>query len=222
MLNLNYRSNQTIVEASNEVIRKNKFIVDKDLQAFNKKASKLNIYAADEAGIDDVEYLVKRVKELAKKGLESSEMLVLYRRSKMFEPYGRALHREGLSVTAKTIHAAKGLEARAVFIIGLLQGYGGFPDIWYNDAIYQVIRREKFHLMLEEERRLFYAALTRAREEINLITLRGSESQFIDEIPLRYFTVPAVQAVSLAQCPGCGVQLQPGVNFCSHCGQKIA
>jgi len=32
--------------------------------------------------------------------------------------------------SGKTIHASKGLEAKAVFIIGLTEGSGGFPDIW--------------------------------------------------------------------------------------------
>jgi DNA helicase IV len=220
-LNLNYRSNQTIVEASNELIRKNKLIVDKELIASNKKLSKLNIFAADEAGIDDVEYLVNRVKELQKQGVEHHNILILYRRSKMFEPYKRALEKEQLKVTAKTIHSAKGLEAEVVFIIGLFQGYGGFPDIWYNDAIYQVIRKEKFNLMLEEERRLFYVALTRAKEEINLITMRGNESQFIDEIPLRYFALPKVSIMSISRCPQCGKQLEAEVNYCSVCGEKL-
>ena len=220
-LNLNYRSNQTIVEASNEVIRRNKHIVDKELNASNRQLSKLNIYAADEAGIDDVEYFIHRIKGLHKKGYEAQDILVLYRRSKMYEPYRRALEKEELRVNAKTIHSAKGLEARVVIIIGLMQGYGGFPDIWYNDAIYQVIKKEQFHLMLEEERRLFYVALTRAREEINLITLKGKESQFIDEIPLRYFSLPKVNVMSQLHCPVCGQQLSEGDKYCSQCGGKV-
>ena len=221
-LNMNYRSNQTIVEASNEVIRKNKFIVDKELHASNKKLSKLNIYSAQEAGIDDVEYLINRVKKLYEQGLNHNDILVLYRRTKIFEPYKRVLEKEDLKVSAKTIHSAKGLEAKVVFIIGLLQGYGGFPDIWYNDAIYQVIRKEKIQLMLEEERRLFYVALTRARDEINLITLRNNESQFIDEIPLRYFSIPKVKIMSTKRCGKCGMQLENEVNFCSNCGQSTS
>lgn len=220
-LNLNYRSNQTIVEASNEVIRRNKYIVDKELVAFNKKLSQLNIYAADEAGIDDVGFVVKRVKKLLSEGYKQNDIMILYRRSKMYEPFKRALKEEDVNVTARTIHAAKGLESKVVFIIGLLQGYGGFPDIWYNDAIFQVIKKDQIDLMLEEERRLFYVALTRAREEINLVTLKGYESQFIDEIPLRYFTRPSVNFVGLAPCGRCGKPLEKGVNYCSYCGKKV-
>ncbi len=55
-------------------------------------------------------------------------------------------------VTMMTIHAAKGLEFRAVFIVGAEEDL--FPSAYSLDS-------EK---SLEEERRLFYVALTRAEE----------------------------------------------------------
>ena len=61
-----------------------------------------------------------------------------------------------MSVPEKTIHASKGLESKAVFIVGLTQGSGGFPDVWLDDRIYQTIRPVKYDILLEEERRLFY------------------------------------------------------------------
>ena len=64
--------------------------------------------------------------------------------------------REKLSVSGKTIHAAKGLEADAVFIIGLTEAYGGFPDIRLDDRIFQVIKKAKHNLMLGDEQRLFF------------------------------------------------------------------
>jgi DNA helicase-2/ATP-dependent DNA helicase PcrA len=59
-------------------------------------------------------------------------------------------------VTLSTIHQAKGLEWRAVFIVWMTEGM--FPSsrsIPYLDAI-------------EEERRLFYVAITRAEDELYL------------------------------------------------------
>ena len=89
---------------------------------------------------------------------------------------------------AKTIHAAKGLEAKVVFILGLTEGYGGFPDIWLEDRIYQVIKKANHDLLMEEERRLFYVAITRAKDKLFLITEKGLESSFLKEIPA-IFTV---------------------------------
>lgn len=57
-------------------------------------------------------------------------------------------------ITISTIHSAKGLEWNTVFIINMLEGY--FPS-------YYSLRSED---QLEEERRLFYVAVTRAKERL--------------------------------------------------------
>ena len=63
-------------------------------------------------------------------------------------------------VTLATVHAAKGLEWDAVFVVGLVQGT--FP-IQYADT----------PARLEEERRLFYVACTRARTHLALSWARS-------------------------------------------------
>ena len=64
------------------------------------------------------------------------------------------------SVTLMTIHAAKGLEFSTVFVTGLEQGL--FPLIRMDDDSDQ----------LEEERRLFYVAVTRAMERVYLLNAK--------------------------------------------------
>ncbi|CAA6810829.1 MAG: ATP-dependent DNA helicase UvrD/PcrA [uncultured Thiotrichaceae bacterium] len=84
-------------------------------------------------------------------------------------------------VQMMTMHSAKGLEFPLVFIGGLEEGL--FP---HQNSINEEGR-------LEEERRLFYVAITRARKQLFITyaeqrqlygnTLLGSPSQFIREIP---------------------------------------
>ena len=57
------------------------------------------------------------------------------------------------SITLSTMHAAKGLEYQAVFIIGAVEGY--LP-----------ISYAKTELQIAEEQRLFYVALTRAKDSL--------------------------------------------------------
>jgi len=70
----------------------------------------------------------------------------------------------------------------------LTEGNGGFPDIWLEDRIFQIIKKANHDLLLEEERRLFYVAITRAKDKLFLITEKGNESSFLKEI-LDIFTV---------------------------------
>jgi len=92
-------------------------------------------------------------------------------------------------VTLMTVHAAKGLEFDAVFIVGLEENL--FPSDMSGDS-----ERE-----IEEERRLMYVAMTRARKYLTLLfaTTRfkyGSvdfctPSRFLKDIDSRYLNMPS-------------------------------
>jgi DNA helicase-4 len=196
-LNLNYRSTQNIVGASNEVIKHNKFKVDKEIFASKRSEHKIVVYAGNDEEAN-LNFCVERIRELKEQGFTPDDILFLYRRSKMYMPYSQRFREEQLVVQGRTIHAAKGLEAKVVFIIGLSEGYGGFPDIWLEDRIFQVIKKANHDQLLEEERRLFYVAITRAKDKLFLITEKGSESSFIREIPESF----TVNDVCLASCGG--------------------
>ncbi|MES3031962.1 MAG: UvrD-helicase domain-containing protein [Patescibacteria group bacterium] len=86
------------------------------------------------------------------------------------------------AVKLMTVHAAKGLEFKYVFVTGLENGL--FPHQRHN---------EDASMDSEEERRLFYVAITRARSKLflsfaNFRTIFGSRqintpSEFISDIP---------------------------------------
>jgi DNA helicase II / ATP-dependent DNA helicase PcrA len=84
-------------------------------------------------------------------------------------PRGKAGQGEKKGVTLMTAHAAKGLEFNTVFVSGMEEGL--FPHANMNEK-----DRDK-----EEERRLFYVAMTRAKERLFLTLARirkiyGSDS----------------------------------------------
>lgn len=91
-------------------------------------------------------------------------------------------------ISLMTVHAAKGLEFDAVFVVGLEQGL--FPSIRNDDSA-----RDP-----EEERRLFYVAITRARKHLFLSyaherTKYGTRenalpSEFLSDIDERLFADP--------------------------------
>lgn len=85
--------------------------------------------------------------------------------------------KEGVCIT--TVHNAKGLEWSHVFLLGLEQE--NFPGTQMRDTD-----------DLESERRLFYVAITRAKESLHLYTVRHrvtsendlTPSQFVGEMGL--------------------------------------
>jgi len=90
---------------------------------------------------------------------------------------------EGEKVNLMTIHASKGLEFDTVFLPGWEEGL--FP--------HQKALEEKGDLALEEERRLAYVGITRAKKEAFISFAMGRmyqgdwidsiQSRFIDELP---------------------------------------
>jgi DNA helicase IV len=220
-LSYNYRSNHTIVEAGNNVIAHNKFKIEKNIKAFNKTASRITVFVSQKEFEDGVEFVVNKIEELMKSGFAKEDILILGRRHAHALPYNTELRKRGIQLYSKTIHASKGLEARAVFIVGLREGSGGFPDLWMNDRIFQLIRPQDVALMMEEERRLFYVAITRAREMLFLITEAGCESSFIKEIPESFLSREQVNVVtkpSFYTCKKCGHLSYQQVKFCPECG----
>ncbi len=89
-------------------------------------------------------------------------------------------------VNMMTVHSAKGLEFPVVFIVGLEEGL--FPSEMSADS----------PRALEEERRLFYVAMTRAERQVILTYAKSrfrngkmefsNPSRFIREIPQQYFS----------------------------------
>jgi superfamily I DNA/RNA helicase len=223
-LNLNYRSTQNIVGASNEVIKHNKFKIEKEIFASKKSEHKIVVYAGNSED-ENVQFCINKVKELQSEGLTHEDILFLYRRSKMFTKFFYGFRNEGMRVSSKTIHASKGLEAKVVFILGLNEGPGGFPDIWLEDRIFQVVKKANHDLLLEEERRLFYVAITRAKDKLFLITEKGNESSFIKEIPEMFTVKSSLPFKSVVDkviiCEKCFSQLEKLWKVCPYCEQKV-
>lgn len=103
------------------------------------------------------------------------------------------------SVVLMTLHSAKGLEFPYVFMIGLEEGiFPGYRAVMYGDA------KE-----MEEERRLCYVGITRAKEVLHLshaksrmqhgLTQYNPPSRFLKEIPEELVDMPTRQISDMAK-----------------------
>ncbi|MFL6181525.1 MAG: ATP-dependent DNA helicase UvrD2 [Actinomycetes bacterium] len=129
------------------------------------------------------------------------------------------------AVTLSSLHAAKGLEWQAVFLVGLTDG---MVPITYASTPQQVA----------EERRLLYVGITRAREHVTLSFARARNvgdrrrrepSRFLAELHPE-FAVSAPprgrsNAVGPASCRQCGRALttpsERKLRYCSTCGVDV-
>lgn len=125
----------------------------------------------------NIAHFFEKIKQFEKEGLTQNTVIDFIRYLDMAEEAGEnpsasfeVEGREGIQVS--TIHASKGLEFNTVFITSLSNRK--FPadnrksalEI-PNELVKEVFSEEDFHL--QEERRLFYVAITRAKEKLFLM-----------------------------------------------------
>lgn len=124
-----------------------------------------------------------------------------------------ALQRQypGLSIESNTVHGAKGLEADYVVVLGLERGQYGFPSQKKSHPLLEALLPAPDEFPHAEERRLFYVALTRAKQRVYLIVDMASASEFVTELldnryPLERdeFETPLTQtSANLIPCVKC-------------------
>lgn len=133
----------------------------------------------DKGRAENIKELVSAAIEYEDKNEDSSLQGFLENLALMSDIDGLEEEREG--ITLMTLHSAKGLEYPVIFISGMEEGL--FPSMKSTFEDYR----------LEEERRLMYVGITRAKEKLYLTsaferTLFGStsytmDSRFLNEIP---------------------------------------
>ena len=78
LLEQNYRSTSTILDAANDVIKNNKMRKDKNLWTARGVGEKIKYYRAYNEK-DEAQYVIRKIKELINSGVEYKDIAVLYR-----------------------------------------------------------------------------------------------------------------------------------------------
>lgn len=81
-----------------------------------------------------------------------------------------------------TVHSAKGLEYDEVIIINAIDSKFGFPSKVKTDPLFEMLSDEGPRKNEEEERRLFYVALTRTKNKVYIVSPSDKPSPFVLEI----------------------------------------
>jgi len=192
-LNSNYRSSQTIVGISNELIANNKNQIKKETRSthdvgmqpmfidftsgfsYNFKNQYQNIYNLIQIILDD--------------GVEPHEIMVLSR----FNNYLKGLEifcgARGVPTEAKhggvrfySAHKSKGSESQHVILTDMTSGLYGFPCEIQDSSVMELAKRFESDGFIDEERRLFYVALTRSKKFLYIYSMEQTNSIFLNEI----------------------------------------
>ena len=87
-----------------------------------------------------------------------------------------------LNIESQSFHASKGKEADYVVIMGLKKGAHGFPSEKVTPVLLDALLSKKETFKYAEERRLFYVALTRAKDRVYIIADMTDVSPFVKEL----------------------------------------
>lgn len=179
-----YRNPMELIEVAGNFVMKNKLQQKKFLMSSKHLDKPIVIYYKE----NRIQAL-KEVLEILKKE-ECQDIMVLGRNNKDIAKYVDSSFKEkdsyysykNISFRYLTIHKSKGLESENVIIINMEDSIVGIPSKLKDEKILKYVNNTKDYYPYEEERRLFYVALTRTKKRTYIISPYNKESLFTKEI----------------------------------------
>jgi DNA helicase II / ATP-dependent DNA helicase PcrA len=183
-----------LVDGLRDVIKQGASVAETIIQVVDRSGLRAKLEADDSAEsrdrLDNLAELVTIASDFDDESAEAQSVDAFLERIALSAPADSAA--SGEAVTLMTIHIAKGLEWPVVFITGMEDGL--FPSLREREG-------QSEDAQLEEERRLGYVAITRARERLVLTSARTrrvwgeirmqSPSRFFDDLPPGVLAQPA-------------------------------
>ncbi|WP_293298566.1 UvrD-helicase domain-containing protein [Pedobacter sp. UBA4863] len=111
---------------------------------------------------------------------------------------------EDVEINFLTVHKSKGAEADNVILLNLKNDWLGFPNKVTDDPILSLLLSDDEAYRFAEERRLFYVALTRTKNEVVLL-IPNEASTFIEELleDSNYVLTKNGESFQSTHCPYC-------------------
>jgi superfamily I DNA/RNA helicase len=166
ILENNYRSTYSILHYSNKLLPEN----NKNITCTRSFDDFVTVYSSDNSKKEAVK-IVGDIKKLIDDNCDLSDIAIIYRMHSLKYDIKVELEKENIpfhifnsenkikdkdnlnSISLMTAHTSKGLEFKNVFVIGC------------EDGVFPLLRD---NIKIDEERRLFYVAITRAKDKLTL------------------------------------------------------
>jgi len=214
-----YRNSQSLIDITSKYIQKNKKQIQK-----NPKSAKVSLenpikfiyYSKDNAEdtfINVVQTLIEKngnkpILVLGRHSFDINEFIKFtpnskikyYERTDTLEIKGF----EAIDIKFITVHKSKGLEADNVIVLNLKNHLLGFPNKMTDDPMLSLLLSDDEEYRFAEERRLFYVALTRTKNEAVLL-IPTDVSLFAEELITdnNYLFTANNENLSKTNCPYC-------------------
>ena len=216
-----YRFYNPLISLSSEFIQKNPNQAKKELKGISsRKNTDYKIHYSITDNQDDTLAVQKIFNELLEfdDQIEDKEIIILgrygfdidriknensvFKIDKTNEVISYSLKTEEgeikrLKAQFMTVHKAKGLEGDVIIVLNCNSGKFGFPSEMSDDQVLNLLLSEADQFENGEERRLFYVAMTRAKEKVYFVTDSSYKSKFIAELEVESGQSPN------KKCPTC-------------------
>lgn len=191
-----YRKSQALIDITSKYIQKNTKQIPKNPKSKKEAIEnpiKFVYYSENNAEavfINEIEALINKVgkKPILVLGRHSFDINEFIK----FTPNSRIKYNErndkieikeikDIDIKYITVHKSKGLEAENVLVLNLKNHLLGFPNKMTDDPMLALLLSDDEAYRFAEERRLFYVALTRTKNEVVLLIPRDP-SLFAEEL----------------------------------------
>lgn len=186
VLDRTFRFNNKIADISGRFVMQNPRQISKTITPHAQVDAARVFFATHEKDGEEeaVLKILERIDNLREQEQESVLILCRYNEKTKKINAKRIEQRSpvALKVRFQTVHKSKGGEADHVILRQLSKGRLGFPSGMTTDSLMDLVLARPDSFEQAEERRLFYVALTRARNTVHLLGPEVRQSEFVDEL----------------------------------------
>ena len=175
-INNTYRNSQELINVASKFIMKNKRQLYKKLKSDKHINKPIKIMYGNNLKklLDVVIKDHKNILILGRNNFDIDKFFILNS--------DNCIHYKGINMKYLTIHSSKGLEEECVVIINLKDDTIGIPNKIKDNELLKFINNNLDIYPYEEERRLFYVALTRTKSDVYMLVDKKHPSIFVKEL----------------------------------------
>lgn len=170
-----YRNSQELINIAGKFIMKNRLQIRKKLKSIKRIKSPIEIIYYNDIS-NEYKNMLNKIKIIIKDN-PNSEFAIMARYNHDLEKVKKESFKS--SVHIMNIHTSKGLGFENVILINMSNQLYGFPSKIESNLYNKILIKNN---QLEEERRLFYVALTRTKNKVYILVPKSKPSVFIEEI----------------------------------------